>query len=75
MIKGHLGPKFLRPEPMTLGLTWGRPYQRQRPSSLKEKTRRSLQLLGGFKQELAAHTLFALFVSRNVRCVDAKPCG
>jgi hypothetical protein len=42
--------------------------------SLKEKTRRSLQLLGGFKQELTAHTLFALLISQHIRCVDAKSC-
>jgi hypothetical protein len=42
---------------------------------LEEKTRRDLQLSGGFKQELTAHTLFALLVSRHVCTVDAQPSG
>jgi hypothetical protein len=40
---------------------------------LKEKPRRSFQLLGGFKQEPAAHTLLALLVSLNFPWVDPEP--
>jgi hypothetical protein len=40
---------------------------------LKEKPRRNLQLLSGFKKELAGHTPFALFVSLNFHWVDAQP--
>jgi hypothetical protein len=38
---------------------------------LKEKSRPGIQLLGGFQQELTAHTLFTLLISRHIRCVDA----
>ena len=38
---------------------------------LKEKTRRSVQLLGSFKQELTGHTFFAVLISRHIRYVDA----
>jgi hypothetical protein len=40
---------------------------------LKEKPRRGFQLLGGFKQEPAAHTLLALLVSLNFLWVDPQP--
>jgi hypothetical protein len=40
---------------------------------LKEKPRRGLQLLGGFKQEPARHTLFALLVSLKFHWVDPQP--
>jgi hypothetical protein len=40
---------------------------------LKEKPRRGFQLLGGFRQEPAAHTLLALLVSLNFLWVDPQP--
>jgi hypothetical protein len=40
---------------------------------LKEKPRRRFQLLGGFKQEPAAHTLLALLVSFNFHWIDPQP--
>jgi hypothetical protein len=40
---------------------------------LKEKPRRSFQLLGGFKQEPVAHTLLALLVSLKLHWVDPQP--
>jgi hypothetical protein len=40
---------------------------------LKEKPRRGFQLLGGFEEELTAHTPLALFVSLHVRRIDPQP--
>ena len=68
---------FLRSRRQVYGaLTLRGPNDRDKTSwlvirLLKEKTRRSVQLLGSFKQELTAHTLLALLVSRHIRCVDA----
>jgi hypothetical protein len=74
-IQSSLGSLFLKP-PRLLGLAYcdGPTRFARRESEknalanaelLKEKPRRRFQLLGGFKQDPAAHTLLALLVSLN----------
>jgi hypothetical protein len=70
----------LKPPLRPLGLAYlldprDRPSIRSpRPSQLlKEKPRCGFQLLGGFKQEPATHTLFALLVGLNFHWIDPQP--
>jgi transcriptional regulator with XRE-family HTH domain len=75
-------PLFLQPLPHYVNLSYCAGAGDYRPITatktllpyaklLKEKSRSGIQPLSGFQQELTAHTLFALLISRHIRCVDA----
>jgi hypothetical protein len=42
--------------------------------TLKEKGWVRVEVLGSFKQKFGADSLITLFITANIRSVDAEPC-